>query len=284
MAIVGINTFLWTANWADGVEGILAGVKRIGFDAVQVPLIGLGRLEAAELARVTQSLDLACYVSAGLSDATDVTSEDPEVRRNGVRYLKQCVQFAQQAGSPFLSSSFHSVFGKKSDGPVGSEQWQRAADSLREVALDAQEQDFCLVLEPINRYESFLVNTAAQARKLIEMIGLANVKIQLDTFHMNIEEDDFYQTIKSVGGDMLHFHVADNHRGRFGTGSMRWDDVFRALAEIEYRGAIVIESFVPDVPEVVAAAAIWRRMAPSADVLAEEGLAFIRGLAQRYGL
>ena len=284
MVTIGVNTFLWTTTWTDGVGAILENAKRIGFDAVQVPLIGLGQLDAEDLARVTQSLGLACYVSAGLNDATDITSDDPDIRRNGVRYLKECVRFARQAGAPFLSGSFHSVFGKKSDRPVGSQQWRRSADALREVAREALEQDFCLALEPINRYESFLVNTADQARTLIEMIGQPNVKIQLDTFHMNIEEDDCYRAVTSVGEDLLHFHVAENHRGRFGAGSMPWDDIFRALAEIGYRGAIVIESFVPDVPEVATAAAIWRKMAPSADALAEEGLAFIRALEAKHRL
>ena len=284
MAKIGVNTFLWTTTWERPVREILANIKRIGFDAVQVPLIGLGRLDPSELSRAARDLGLDCYISAGLKDATDVTSDDPEVRRNGVAYLKQCVRFAREVGSPFLSGSFHSVFGKKSDRPVGQTQWRHAAESLREVAREARKHDFSLVLEPINRYESFLVNTAAQAGKLIDMIGQPNVRVQLDTFHMNIEEDDCCQAIKSVGDDLAHFHVAENHRGRFGSGSMPWDDVFGALAEIRYRGAIVIESFVPDVPEVATAAAIWRRMAPSADALASEGLEFIRAQAAKYQL
>jgi D-psicose/D-tagatose/L-ribulose 3-epimerase len=181
-----------------------------------------------------------------------------------------------------LSGSFHSVFGKKSTKPVSEQLWKNSADCLRQVAK--QINGYQLVLEPINRYESFLVNTAAQAEKLIEMIGEPNIKIQLDTFHMGIEEDDFYNTIKSVKDKLVHFHVAENHRGRFGHGTMQWDEVFSALADIGYKGAIVIESFVPEVTEVATAAAIWRKMAPSADALASEGLEFLRKMTEKYNL
>jgi D-psicose/D-tagatose/L-ribulose 3-epimerase len=236
------------------------------------------------VAHVTQDLGLDCYISAGLREHTDVTSADAETRRRGVEFLKGCVAFARQAGAPFLSGSFHSVFGKKATEPVREWQWERSAECLREVAQEAQSYNMALALEPINRYESFLVNTAAQADKLIRMIGEPNVNIQLDTFHMNLEEDDFPRTIESVGPKLLHFHVAENHRGRFGHGTIPWDSIFEALVAIRYQGAIVIETFVPEVAEVALAAAIWRRMASSPDEMAREGIGFIRRLADKYGL
>lgn len=282
MAKIGINTFMWTTRWENGVYKTLEKIKCMGFDAVQIPLLSLDSLNADELLQAIKQLKLDCFISAGLKDHTDVTSDDPQIRRNGIEYLKGCAEFAQKVGAPFLSGSFHSVFGKKSAKPVGEQQWKNSADCLRQVAK--QIDGYRLVLEPINRYESFLVNTAAQAEKLIEMIGEPNVKIQLDTFHMNLEEDDFYNTIKSVKDRLAHFHVAENHRGRFGYGAMRWNEVFEALVEIKYKGAIVIESFVPEVTEVATAAAIWRKMAPSADALAAEGLAFIRKMTEKYNL
>ena len=155
---------------------------------------------------------------------------------------------------------------------------------LQEVALEARRLDMDLVLEPINRYESFLVNTASQAERLIDLIGEPNVKIQLDTFHMNLEEDDPVRAIRSTGGRLLHFHVAENHRGRFGEGTIPWDRIFEALVAAGYSGAVVIESFVPTVTEVASAACIWRRMAASADDLASEGAVFLRKLAEEHGL
>ncbi len=281
---IGINTFLWTSRWEDGIRETLSRIRAIGFDCVQIPLLGLDFLNAKELRDTLRDLELGCYISAGLKDHTDVTSDDPEIRRAGVEFLKGCVRFAHEAGAPFLSGSFHSVFGKKAQRPVSDVEWRNVADCLREVALEGQEYGLPIVLEPINRYESYMVNTGAQAERLIEMIGEPNVKIQLDTFHMNLEEDSQRGAIEAAGDKLVHFHVAENHRGRFGQGSIDWAEVFGALADIDYKGAIVIETFMPEVREVALAAAIWRKMAPSADELASEGLEFIRKYCDRFSI
>jgi len=256
----------------------------MGFDAVQIPLLDLNSFDPEKMLKIVTDLGLTCYMSAGLNPDMDVTSADQEKRQRGIDFLKQCVRIAHQMRSPFLSGSFHSVFGKKSEHSISNKEWQNSAQSLREVAREAGKYNLCIVLEPINRYESFLINTASQARKLIRMIDEPNIKIQLDTFHMNLEENDYYNTIKSVGPDLAHFHVAENHRGRFKQGMTPWEDIFQALSDIDYQGAIVIESFVPDVEKVATAACIWRNMAESADLLAKEGLDFIKEMAGRYNL
>ncbi|MFC1736394.1 sugar phosphate isomerase/epimerase family protein [Candidatus Hydrogenedentota bacterium] len=284
MAKIGVNTFLWTSTWENGIAEILGKARHMGFDCVQIPLLSLDILDAGELARTAKEVGLECYISAGLRDSTDVTSDEEETRRRGVEYLKGCVRFAHEVGAPFLSGSFHSVFGKKAYRPVTDIEWRNSAESLKEVALEAQEFDLALVLEPINRYESFLINTAEQAVRLIEMIGEPNVQIQLDTFHMNLEEDSFRGAIELAREKLTHFHVAENHRGRFGHGTMPWEEVFGALKDIDYKGAIVIETFMPEVADVALAAAIWRKMAPCADEMAREGLEFMRDCCERFGL
>jgi len=286
MAVVGINTFLWTTDWTEhgGASAVLDTVENIGFDAVQIPILSVDSLEPAWLSREISDRGLTCCISAGLKPETDVTSEDPGTRRRGTDYLKRCVEIAEAMGCSFLSGSFHSVFGMKLDEPVGEQRWLRSAECLKEVAAEAGRRGMDLALEPINRYESFLVNTASQAEKLIGLIAEPNVKIQLDTFHMNLEEEDPAETIRTFGDRLIHFHVAENHRGRFGRGTVPWDAIFASLVSIGYTGAVVIESFVPDVAEVATAACIWRRMAPSADALASEGLEFLKGLAEKHGL
>jgi D-psicose/D-tagatose/L-ribulose 3-epimerase len=286
MSQIGINTFLWTTDWsqASTASRILSTVKRLGFEAVQIPILSLDAFQPDVIGRIVADNGLTCYISAGLSSRTDITHEDSALRRAGTEYLKGCLNVAARLECSFLSGSFHSVFGKKADRPVDDDQWENSASCLKAVAREAQRLQMELVLEPINRYESFLVNTAAQAQRLISMIGEANVKIQLDTFHMNLEEEDYYETIVGLGEDLVHFHVAENHRGRFGRGTTPWDEIFRALSDIDYRGAIVIESFTPDVADVAVTACIWRQMAPSADALAAEGLAFLKALARKHRL
>ena len=283
---IGVNTFLWTTNWNNRktASALLERIRLLGFDAVQIPILSLNSLAPDWLGKEIESNDLRCYISAGLKPERDVTSQDQETRKKGIEYLESCVEIAHRMGCSFLSGSFHSVFGMKSSQPVTEEHWMRSAESLRQVARKAGKLGMALALEPINRYESFLVNTGGQADRLIELIGESNVKVQLDTFHMNLEEESIGAAIRAAGGKLIHFHVAENHRGRFGKGAMPWDEIFQALADIGYGGAIVIESFVPEVQEVATAACIWRQMASSGDALASEGLAFLKDLAQKHGL
>ena len=134
----------------------------------------------------------------------------------------------------------------------------------------------------MNRYETYLVNTCEQAFKLKDMIGEDNVKIHLDTYHMNIEEKSFYDATKMAGPDLIHYHLCENDRGVPGTGLVDWDDIFKALGEMDYRGNAALESFV-DITETMNTW-VWRQLAPSGDALLRDGSGFIRKMMKKYGL
>ena len=139
-----------------------------------------------------------------------------------------------------------------------------------------------LGLEPVNRYESHLVNTCEQAKRLKALIDRENVRIHLDTYHMNVEEKDFYEATKLAGEDLIHYHLCENDRGIPGTGLVDWDGIFRALGELKYDGYAALESFVDCTDNMNTW--VWRQLAPDGDTLVREGLAFIRGMQKRYGL
>ncbi|MCX6089219.1 MAG: sugar phosphate isomerase/epimerase, partial [Candidatus Atribacteria bacterium] len=126
------------------------------------------------------------------------------------------------------------------------------------------------------------VNTAEQATYLMEMIGEPNVKAHLDTYHMNIEEKDFYSPILRLGEHLGYIHLCENDRGIPGTGLVRWNDVFRGLRDIGFQGNVAIESFVASVPRIAAATCVWRSLAPDGDTLARKGLKFLKGIAQQH--
>jgi len=131
-------------------------------------------------------------------------------------------------------------------------------------------------MEPLNRFETDLVNTVEQGLDLCDRIGRANVGLLLDTFHMNIEEKSFTEAMASAGDRLFHMQVAENDRGTPGSGHVPWDEVFRALDAVGYNGSVVIESFLPTVAEIARAVSLWRPVAPSMDALARDGYAFIR--------
>jgi len=140
--------------------------------------------------------------------------------------------------------------------PPCTNEWEYAAEALREAARFATDRSITIGIEPVNRYETYLINTGKQASHLIEMIGEPNLRVHLDTYHMNIEEKDFYQPIASLGNQLGYINLCENDRGIPGTGLVRWHDIFRALKDVNYQGNVAIESFVASVPKIAAATCI----------------------------
>lgn len=155
---------------------------------------------------------------------------------------------------------------------------------LRSVAQYAHERDVSLGVEAINRHETYLINLASQASKLVDSIGEPNVFVHLDTYHMNIEEKGFYHPIVAAGPRLQYVHLSESDRGTPGTGNVNWDDVFQGLAAIGYDGRLVMESFVAVNEDIIGATAMWRDVVGDPHALVRDGLAFLRGKAVEYGL
>jgi D-psicose/D-tagatose/L-ribulose 3-epimerase len=242
----------------------------------------LDTFDAQAVKRRLEEVGLDAVTSTVLLHGTDITSPDPDVRARGIAYLKDCVRATAAIGKTNLSGVVYSQHVKNANARPTEQEWGWAAEGLREAALYAQEYGVQIGLEPVNRYESNLVNTCGQALRLKAMVGEPNIKIHLDTYHMNIEEKSYYEATKAAGADLIHYHICENDRGVPGTGLVNWDDIFRALAEIDYRGYAALESFV-DVTDNMNTW-VWRQLAPSGDVLVTEGVRFIRGKMAEYGL
>ena len=133
-----------------------------------------------------------------------------------------------------------------------------------------------LAIEPLNRFETDLVNTTEQGLELLDLIGTDNVGLLIDTFHMNIEEKSIGDAVRLAGSKVFHVQVSENDRGTPGSGHVPWREFFAALDDIDYDGQIVVESFLPTVVEIARAVSLWRPVAPSMDALAADGLAFLR--------
>jgi D-psicose/D-tagatose/L-ribulose 3-epimerase len=136
-----------------------------------------------------------------------------------------------------------------------------------------------MAIEPLNRFETHVINTVADAVRLCREVGSPALKVQVDTFHAHIEEKDSAAAIRAAGPFVGHFHASENDRGVPGTGQVAWDGVFRALKDIGYDGWVTIESFATGIVDLCAAACIWRPIYESAEALARDGLAFLKGKA-----
>ncbi|MEJ0054335.1 MAG: sugar phosphate isomerase/epimerase family protein [Bacteroidota bacterium] len=155
-------------------------------------------------------------------------------------------------------------------------EWSRAVTNLRKVCKRAEDLGLEIALEPLNRFESDLVNTAEDVMRLVNEIDRPSVKVLLDGFHMSIEEPDVEKAFRVVGSKLLHVQVSENYRGTPGTGQTPWNLYRKGLEAINYTGVISIESFTPDVKELAGAVCIWKPLAESQDKFAKDGLKFLK--------
>jgi len=279
----GVSSLLWLGQWTDDACGLVERCKRFGFEVIEIPLFNLD-FDAAKLRQTLVATGMEGVGCIALGPAQDITSSDPAVRAAGTIFLKQCIDKVNGWGGASLGGVISSAIGKNVGRPANQDEWQWSAECLKEVAQYANQAGVLLGLEVINRYETYFINTLAQARRLIEMIAEPNVKILADTYHMNVEEKDFYTPLVESDGLVGYIHFAENDRGLIGTGHVDWPGIFKGLAEINFTGTGSIESFVLEVPGLAGATNTWRRLAASADTLASEGLAFLKQTAAKYGL
>jgi D-psicose/D-tagatose/L-ribulose 3-epimerase len=279
---LGIHAYAWCSQWSNDTLDLIDRVKNLGLDFIELPLMCLDTFDCVAIRARLQQTDLDVCTSTVLLAGTDVTSDDASTRRRGIEYLKACVNATSEVGATNLSGVIYAEFAKPAKTRPTERDWEHSAQALQEVARYAQDFGVQIGLEPVNRYETSLINTCDQAKSLQQRIGEPNVKIHLDTYHMNIEEKSFYEATRAAGADLIHYHLCENDRGIPGTGLVDWDGVFRGLAEIDYHGYAALESFV-DVTDNMNTW-VWRQLAPDGDTLVREGVQFLRSLQAKHGL
>jgi D-psicose/D-tagatose/L-ribulose 3-epimerase len=274
----GISSFVLASPFTDQDGSQFDYAKEMGFDLIEVCIEDPAQLSTAFLLTEKERAGLPISVCGAFGPDRDVSHEDPRMRQAGIDYLMLCVDIAAAVGSPHVAGPMYSATGKtrmlSTDGRAEQRQW--AADSLRQVADYAAGKGVSLAIEPLNRFETDLVNTVEQGQQLFDLINRDNVGFMLDTFHMNIEEKHLGDAIRAAGPKVFHFQVSENDRGTPGTGNVAWGETWQALDDIGYTGSIVIESFLPTVKEIARAVSLWRPVAPSMDSLARDGLAFLK--------
>jgi D-psicose/D-tagatose/L-ribulose 3-epimerase len=281
---LGIHAMAWTPHWSNESLPLVHRVASLGLDFIEIPLMGIDDVDPVAIRRSVEEAGIGVVTSSVLSDATDITSDDPDIRRAGVAYLQRCIDVTAEMGAPQFSGVIYCSHGKRPEGRPTQDEWKRSAEGLSRAAEHARGANITLGIEPVNRYESPLINTCEQALQLADMTGADNVKVHLDTYHMNIEEKSWKEPVVAAGDRLCHFHLCENDRGIPGTGLVDWQELFEGLARIGYRGYAALESFVDVSDDMVAGTAVWRELAPSGDVLVNEGTAFLRRLIQQHGL
>jgi D-psicose/D-tagatose/L-ribulose 3-epimerase len=277
-----VHAYAWTNSWSNKTLDLIDRAKALGFDFIEIPLMEIDLVDPVKIKERASRVGINVLTSTVLGMKEDLTAEDESTRRNGVKYLLRCVDAVAEMGATLLGGPTYSAIGRHLDIVPTQVYWDRAAAGLKEVARYAQGRKVTLALEPINRYETFLVNTGEQALRLIEMINEPNVGVHLDTYHMNIEENDFYTPTLQMGKKLAYYHVSESHRGTPGEGVVDWEGMFRALAKISYQGVLGLESYLEIADAMRPATCIWRKLAPSTEYLLTTGLEYFKILEQKH--
>jgi len=255
---VGIEIFYFMDRWSDDQASKFSLARECGYDGVEISLMSdaIDDYEKTRIELAKSELGVAC--STGLTEATDVSSADPAVRRSGIEYLKRCLEISATLGSDILGGvTYAPWFAFPEDQDLGAFR-ERSAESLREVAVAADSVGVALCVELLNRFETYMLNTVEQAVSFLELIGHSSVMIELDTFHMNMEEADLATAIRLAGDRLGHFQCAASNRALPGAGHIDWQAISGALDDVGYTGWLILETFPNPLVETGRSTHAWR--------------------------
>ncbi|SHI98624.1 sugar phosphate isomerase/epimerase family protein [Pseudozobellia thermophila] len=275
---LGVSTWLWQSPFTNESVSLFPKIKALGFDLVEIPVEDPKLIDAKVVKDALAKNGLSASVCGVFGPTKDLTSDDVQLHKNCFDYVEKCFELCAALGVDFLAGPMYSSVGKARMVPDEQRraEWELAVKNLRKVCALAKGFGQSIALEPLNRFESDLINTAEDVRCLIDDINEPNAKVLLDGFHMTIEEENIREAIHTVGDKLIHVQVSENHRGIPGTGLTPWDDFHQGLKDINYTGDIVIESFTPEIQELAGAVCIWKNLADSQDEFAREGIKFLK--------
>jgi D-psicose/D-tagatose/L-ribulose 3-epimerase len=272
----GVTTFVWAAEFGPSHFYILPQVKAAGIDSIEVPIFQPQEFPAAEIRKNATANGLECTTCTVVMEGLSPISGDAEERRKARVNLKEKIQVAAEVGSHILAGPIYSSVGYLPGRRRTDDEWKWVVEAYQSVGDTLVANGVTLAIEPLNRFETFFLNTAADAAALCDQVGHPNVGILFDTFHANIEEKNIAAGIRKVGKHLKHLHACENDRGTPGSGHVEWEAVFQALRDLKYDGWTVMESFGFAQGVMSAAASIWRDIEPSPEMVPFDGIRFLR--------
>lgn len=272
----GVNTFIWSSSYDETVEGMLPLIRKNGFDGVEVPLFRAGDFPAAKIRNDAEVNGLEVNACSVLVDGLSLITDDAHLRRKTIQHLKELIKAAAEANISRIAGPIYSPVGYLPGRRRTADEWKWAVEGHQALGDTLTAHNVTMAIEPLNRFETFFLNTAADAAALAEQIGHPNTGILFDTFHSNIEEKNIADGYRTVGKHLKHVHTCENDRGIPGSGHVEWTSVFQALKDVKYDGWLTIESFGFALGDLSAAAAIWRDIEKTPESIAFEGIKFLK--------
>ena len=280
MAKMGLHTFAFAPEWSDPVFRLRADqLHALGVGLLEIPLLNPGAIDTDSVRRFAESEGFSVVASLGLPPEIDVVA-DPET---GLAFLEKAFDDCVRIGSSVLSGVTYGTIGRTSGQPPTQAELDGTVRFVARAAKAAARHGLSLGIEPCNRYETHIMNTAAQAAQMIEAAGEDNVFIHLDTYHMHIEERSHAEGFRTAAPYLGYVHLSEANRGVPGHGNVDWRGVFAGLKAVDFDGMMTLESMNYTAPEIASGLAIWRPVAPRREDVVEIGLPFLKAEAENAG-
>lgn len=277
----GVHTSMWSMSWDNaGATAAIEGASAYDLDFIEIALLQPSKVDAEHTRKALEQKGLRAVCSLGLPESVWPSRNGPD---DAVAFLKVAIDKCAAIGAEALSGVTYGGIGERSGLPPTLSELDNVATTLSQAAKYAKSQGVLFGIEPVNRYETHLLNTADQARNMIERIGSDNIFIHLDTYHMNIEEKGVANGVIAAREHLRYIHLSESDRGTPGEGTCDWDEVFGALAAIGFEGGLAMESFINMPPELAYGLSVWRPVANSQHEVMSKGLPFLRNKAKQYG-
>lgn len=272
---IGMDMRLWGTTSAEQLP-VFERLLELGYEGVEIPLAGQSSSTLKLLAVALDDLQLAVAATATLPAAANPIDPSPAVRERALDYLKARIDETAVLGATLLSGGLFQAQGVLTGAPPTDREWEWSRRCLREAGQYAQQAGIALALEFQSRFDSHLVNTAADAARLCTDIGLPNVGVLYNTFHAHIEEFNPARALPAAGEHLLHVHLSESHRGELGRGQVQWLETFATLDFLDYEGWLTVQALGIDSCPQPHPANIWRNSFDTPEQLSADAIALIR--------
>jgi D-psicose/D-tagatose/L-ribulose 3-epimerase len=281
MPIFGTTILSFIPRWSpDGGRFAIEKTAEYGFDLLEILLPESLDFDAKTVKKQLDDSGIAGRCTLNLPADCHL----PFYPEKAVSIMMAALDKVAEMNGEFLGGVLHSAIGKFSGLPCTKEERLLVHQVFAEVATYARQRNITIAPEPINRYESYVFTAAHEVMEMIDLVATENLGLHLDTFHMNIEEQSFYDPIIHAGNRLKHVHITESDRGMLGEGNVHWDDLFRGLAEINYQGPLVLENFSSEITELVGPTSLWRPSKYNSEALAKGSLEFMRRMVDKWYL
>ena len=275
--LLGFNMLLWSTHVTEEHFPLFAGIKRAGFDGVELPIFEGTPEHFRTVGRAIRDNGLRATAVTVIPDAErNCVSADPAVRSAGLDHLKWAIDCLAAAGGETLCGPFYQPLGVFTGDPPTKGERANVVSVHKGAAAHAARRNVKLSVEPLNRFECYVLNTVADSADVVRQVNEPNYGLLYDTFHANIEEKDPVGVIAPNIAQINHVHFSENDRGTPGKGHVPWAATMKALKLSGYDGWCVIEAFGRALPDLAAATRVWRDFFPNRDEVYQFGGKFLR--------